>query len=520
MITNVAPSELRDYVLSSLAKLISHTLETTRNVVPNACAYIMFRSAAETHEAGVVQIELCDAHNVYGEVVLWETIESTGWSNTEYVSFVEWMRGSAYLSLFHSGNPIEVLEIDNAEWAHPRILPKYQPIWRYHPQRQIGATPWGKAIVSISRRSSSSLSMEDLNEILSAFSSTLTDFFRTRPLRIRAEEKPDKGRAYSRYGEMLAQVASYVRAGKQIYDFPSVLTEMFRNTDIDDIALEHVRLPYPAIYLHFGLQETMPMGDGWFAEGMYFTEVRDASGGRHCNITLACGNGSFDRFMEFDRTLEPGYSVPLGPERQSMSLAEAIELHLSEKINHLKSDIANADKWEAEVRQQISEGLAPPHAVSVKSRNSQQELDRLLPRHESFLKALRLAINGLIYLNAYPEDVETKWPSNTSPSKLRELARAKDKKARTRVMSELEKAGFTPVHICGQRVQEQIEAQKAAFQEADKRTVSMHWVRGHWRRQAHGPGKSLRKIIWRMPLLRGTRLSADDEPPGHIYLAS
>lgn len=520
MITNILPEQLRDYVLSSLGKLFSHTLESTRNVVPNASMYVMFRSAAETHETGIVQLQLFDAHDPYGEYLLWETIESCGWSKAEYASLFQWLRDSAYLSLFQIADPIEVIEIDNSDWAYPRVTPKVRAIWRYHPQRQIEATPWGGAITSIARRSNLPVSFDDLNQLMAAFSSELNEFFNARPLRIRAEEKPEKGRAYSRYGEMLTQIVAYLRAGKQIYDFPPVLSELFRNTDIDDIALEHVRLPYPTVYLHFGLQETMPMGDGWFAEGVYFTEIRDESGGRHCNITLACCNESFERFLEFDRALEPGYSIALGPDRQSMSLAEAVELHLSDKINYLKTDIANADKFDAEVAQQIADGLAPPHAVSVRARNSQHELDRLLPRHEAFLKLLRLAVNALVYLNAYPDDIETKWPENTSPSKLRELSKAKDKKTKTRVMSELAKAGFTPVHLCGKRIQEQIEAQKSAAQESDRRTVSMHWVRGHWRHQAHGPGNSLRKIIWRMPLLRGTRVSSDDEPLGHVYLAS
>lgn len=520
MITNIVPEKLRDYVLSSLGKLLSHTLESTRNTVPGAAAFVIFRSAAETHETGIVQLQLCDVHDPYGDTVLWETVESKGWSKAEYVFLCQWLRDSAYLSLFQIADPVEVVEVGSDQWVYPRVAQKPRAIWRYHPQRQIEATPWGKSIQSVARRSTLSVSMDDLNQLGTAFTSELNEFFSTRPLRLRVEERPEKGRAYSRYGEMLIQVVSYLRAGKQIYDFPPVLTEMFRNTDIDDITLENVRLPYPSVYLHFGLQETMPMGDGWFAEGVYFTELRDESGGRHCNISIACCNKSFDRFLEFDRTLEPGYSIAIGPDRQSMSLAEAIELYLSDKINYLKTDVANADKFAAEIAQQIADGLIPPHAVSVRSRNSQQELDCLLPRHESFLKLLRLAVNALIYLNAYPDDIETKWPDNTSPGKLRELAKAKDKKAKARVMSELAKAGFTPVHLCGQRIQEQIEAQRASVHEADKRMVSMHWVRGHWRRQAHGPGKSLRKIIWRMPLLRGTRVSPDDEPPGHIYLAS
>ena len=520
MITMIPPADLRGYVLSSLGALFSHTLESTRNLVPDACIYALFRSAAETRGAGEVQLQICDTHGAVEDELLWEVVQSSGWTKAEYAGLLQWLSDSAYLSLFQVADPIEVLELDSSDWFSPPPIPPQRAIWRYHPQRQIESTPWGKAIVQVARQSSLAVSVDDLNHLVGDFFHELNEFLCSRPLRIRTTDKPEKGRAYSRYGEMLTQVVAYLRAGKQIYDFPPLLAEMFRHTDIDDIALEHVRLPYSTVYPHFGLQKEMPMGDGWYAEGAYLTEIRDEDGGRHCNITLACGTESFDRFLQFDRTLEPGYSMALGPDRQTMSLAEAVELHLADKINYLKSDIANADKFEAEVAQQIADGLAPPHAISVRSRNSQDELDRLMPRHESFLKLLRLAVNALVYLNAYPDDVETHWPAKTSPSKLRELAKAKDKKSKTRVLSELAKAGFTPVHLCGRRVQEQIDAQNAAMPDPDRRTVAMHWVRGHWRRQAHGPGYSLRKIIWRMPLLRGTRPAAGEEPPGHVYLAS
>jgi len=521
MITMISPAELRTCVVSSLSALFSHLLKNTRHAVPHACVHAVFRSAAETHEAGELQLHIFDAHgSTVGHDVLWDVIESHGWTKAEYTALLEWLGDSAHLALFQIEEPVEVEELPVDFWLKPRTVPHFRPIWRYHPQRQIEATPWGKSMLQVARRSTLGVSFDDLSAIGSAFVGELNDYLGSRPLRIRVEEKPEKGRAYTRYGEMLSQVVGYLRAGKQIYDFPPILTEMFRKTDIDDIALADVRLPYPSVYLHFGLQSDMPMGDGWFAEGAYFSELRDNDGGRHCNITLACCNESFDRFVQFDRTLEPGYSVGLGPEHQSMSLAEALELHLSDKINYLKTDIASADKFEAEVQQEIAAGRAPAHAVSVRSQNSQEELDRLMPRHESFLKLLRLAVNALVYLNAYPDDIATTWPENTPPSKLRELAKAKDKKARKRVLSELAKAGFTPVHLCGQKVQEQIDAQKAAIADVDKRTVAMHWVRGHWRHQAYGPANSLRKIIWRMPLLRGSRVTADDEPLGHVYLAS
>jgi hypothetical protein len=39
-------------------------------------------------------------------------------------------------------------------------------------------------------------------------------------------------------------------------------------------------------------------------------------------------------------------------------------------------------------------------------------------------------------------------------------------------------------------------------------------VRGHWRRQAHGPKFSLRKVIWIEPHVR---LPTGVEPAGHDY---
>jgi hypothetical protein len=51
------------------------------------------------------------------------------------------------------------------------------------------------------------------------------------------------------------------------------------------------------------------------------------------------------------------------------------------------------------------------------------------------------------------------------------------------------------------------------------RHVATHWRRGHWRRQAFGPARSLRKLIWVMPVKVGSRDTADGDT-GHLYLVS
>jgi hypothetical protein len=53
----------------------------------------------------------------------------------------------------------------------------------------------------------------------------------------------------------------------------------------------------------------------------------------------------------------------------------------------------------------------------------------------------------------------------------------------------------------------------------DLRHVATHWRCGHWRRQAFGPGRSLRKLIWVMPVRVGVK-DTDDGDTGHLYLVS
>jgi len=44
----------------------------------------------------------------------------------------------------------------------------------------------------------------------------------------------------------------FVQAGRQIMDFPLALIEMLAKTDVDDIALNSIKMPYASQYLHFG----------------------------------------------------------------------------------------------------------------------------------------------------------------------------------------------------------------------------------------------------------------------------
>lgn len=510
-------SSLKGYVVASVEALTTHgrTPYSEVAVIITTC----FQSAAEA-PAHIGRLQLV-IHSVNPESdlppVLWEIIESTSWTRELYTQLVSWLSACEPVGW---EDTVFVSEVPAIQWREEPPVPQMKPLWRYHPLRLAALMPWGPRVAKASMPPNGVMTQEAMTVVQEAFKDGLNHFRFSHPLRTRLEHKPDFGRATQRYAEVLINTAGFFATGKQIFDFPPELSQLFKKTDVDDISMEHVKLPYPVIYLHFGPQADIPLGDGWFAEGAYLAELRTNTDARHINISVVSGHESLARYLDVDQGFEPSYSLGLGPTHQSMALAEAIDLVLADKLNTLKDEIEN-EPIRKLIEAQIRSGDLPSGAVSVQKRNAQEELSLLMPRHEAFKKILRLAVNALVYINAYPDDIETRWPANTSPSKLRELAKAKDKKEKARVMSELARAGFTPVHLCGKQLVAELEKQESRAPGGD-RTVAMHWVRGHWRRQVHGPGRTLRKLIWRMPLLRGTRQveEADTEPAGHVYLVT
>jgi hypothetical protein len=127
--------------------------------------------------------------------------------------------------------------------------------------------------------------------------------------------------------------------------------------------------------------------------------------------------------------------------------------------------------------------------------------------------ALQLVVNALCYVTAYPDDIATVWPKATPVELVRLFLEGKGKE-RQRAKSKLAALGYVPVHICGSHV-----AQVKALHVRVANQPGLHWRRGHWRNQAHGPARALRKLIWVMPMMVG--LTPGEEPEsGHLYLVS
>lgn len=198
-----------------------------------------------------------------------------------------------------------------------------------------------------------------------------------------------------------------------------------------------------------------------------------------------------------------------------MNIGEALTKWFEHEVDSLNSQLSQDDSEHSQEIKKIADTFGVDVSLGTKARLS-AEKRALQDRVGVMRAALRLAINALCYLTAYPDDVRREWPDGT-PDRLRLQATSGSEKERGRARSKLEALGYIPVHICGVGM----TASESAGWRAPLSLHTNHWRRGHWRQQAYGEKWSLRKLIWVMPVLvNAAQPGGEDGPPGHMYLVS
>ncbi len=306
---------------------------------------------------------------------------------------------------------------------------------------------------------------------------------------------------------------SFCVGGRQIFKFPDRIVDMFRRTDVDGIPLEELRLPFDSFYMHFGKQEEYTV-DGWSPDGVYVAQFGDGP----------------TRFIQFAMTFVPDTSIVYGnnmeyPEpvyvqaidsaKLALGIGEAVDLVYSEKVAELRRQIAEGmgETALAEARRRAPPGV---EVTDGTKKNAAVELSFIGGQHEQWHQLLKLVVNGLAYLSAYPEDRERRFQSG-APDELVTAATTGMGNDARRAESKLQQLGYTAIHFCGARSESPGTTGQSDV--LDGASTEFTWVRGHWRRQAHGPARSLRTLRWLMPFKRSINRPADGEH-GHIYLVT
>lgn len=270
--------------------------------------------------------------------------------------------------------------------------------------------------------------------------------------------------------------ADWALRGKHIFCVQEALAHAFEHSDCSEMHIADV-LPEGAetFYIHFEgkLQQPIPLADNTFFEGAYVLH--------HPNVSV--------RIVLCGRT--PGAKLSLNHWR------ERYDLRIPSKYLNIPADAAIdgalqedlADLQTARERVAATEPASQLQAVDLVT-------ERMAQGHEAYRSALRLILNALAYLKTYGDDSRLAWPV-AAPERLVTHATSGTPKEVARGLSKLWALGFVPITYVGDQF---VQTQGI---DHGRTLARMHWRRGHWRNQPHGPALSLRKLIWLRPAIIG-----------------
>lgn len=398
------------------------------------------------------------------------------------------------------------------------------PLYRYHPERfraHHGFCEWLRRFFDrqVDKRSGQP-TLEQLNEITRHIVEELNSRAAAeRPLRPRLISVPNPTAPVHAAVRLAVLWGRYLKSGREIFDFPPAMVDMFRETDVEDIPLGMIRMPYAAQYLFFGPQADLEIEPGWLIDGAYVERLDDEGA---FTITATACPIEHSWSTHWPGEPEPYFSQDFEARHRAMDLGTAVDEVLAEKLAVYRKEVEGGPDSEdltAEMSAAFAEqGEEFPEQIRLVNRtryNSNERLATETHRFPVYRAALRLIVNALCYITAYADDVEAAWPEGTpEPLRLKTTA-VKFKEARN-ARSKLEALGYVPIHFCGREFTRRSSPEPTE----PGRHVAVHWRRGHWKRQPYGEGRQLRKLIWIMPVRVGKTQTGESEPPGHVYLVS
>lgn len=302
----------------------------------------------------------------------------------------------------------------------------------------------------------------------------------------------------------------FEETGSNIFHLQPSLVEMFRNSSVDEISVDFLKMPYEMLYLYFGPASRLKVeGRDAFIDGACIWSLRHAEHQTEISITLthqldpekASQLHFLQRFAH-----DPDFNFTVGAVKgMNVTVREALDHRFSNPYELMGRE--GFERMNAEWAKSAPAGWVPKNYDELLA-NWKPDLKY---RDPAIRPALNLVINAICYLAYDKREVVERYPDSAPDRLVKQATAGTIQKERKRGRSKLEDIGFRKVFFCG----DTIERRMAQAHGEGGGEVSPHWRRGHWRNQAHGTGLSLRKLIWIEPVLVK---EGEGDPGGHIYL--
>lgn len=289
---------------------------------------------------------------------------------------------------------------------------------------------------------------------------------------------------------------------RQVIAFDPELAAALGRTAIHDVPWSAVHLPLDHFYLSWGTALTQRFSIQnrvYCLDGAYVRKVAGAS--------FAFLKGSL--MIDFTaRRLEPPYeagvnlmgtqglvsSDPIFPflldGSAATTIGDAIDAGITAFENHCSQLDARLPESIASLADEF--GLPDGNEAPVTLNRDRFERGRTC-----ITDALPLLFNCLFYLTHRPEDTTERFDKPPPAEWMERIARAPSEWSRREKIKSLAGRGYHRIKF----VSNPAVTRSPAPNDDSHTTVATHWRRGHWAQQPYGPEQSLRRWIWRMPVL-------------------
>ena len=390
-----------------------------------------------------------------------------------------------------------------------------------HPMRFLRAVPGSDLIVQQAvRRDPQGLLR---SETLDAMTEKVIERYNAELERIPVEKRPSTMDVVTKTVSTLAHIANFASGGRNSFLLPAEVTALLERTDLGDIRLSDIQLPFRAFYLGFagGLSVGLP-GSPNLIDGAYvetFTIDDDGGTQRYLTfyVTARRMDGATGAKSDWIASPEPQFYAPL-----KILAEEQDTLEVAIDRATASSDIALEAEPKAQaalidgIRQSAEDGYLVNQPVTTGFERAAAFNVMALPTMRS---VLALLCNAICLLSAEPIASQPAWPTDAPLSLVDIALLGSTPKRRRTAMGQLAERGF----FSARTITLQLNAPETTESQGDVTTPSSrellpHWRRGHWRRQAHGAGNLDRRLIWIRPVL--VRRDRGGDVEGHVYVVS
>lgn len=287
--------------------------------------------------------------------------------------------------------------------------------------------------------------------------------------------------------------------GRNIFSFSKEILEMLNYTDVDNVSINSIKLPYSNFYLSIkplGLyldEDTKELIEGVFVnDNQHFTDGR-----KRLEFQFA---GSFEKTYE-------KHSKQGLPKVYKGNFWD-FDLFFNEKININTIQ----DSLDDEIEMLELEIFPEEEKNSDTKVVTDNKLDFYKRKVDFTNNIVKLIINCLLYLSLPKEnqDISERYPDNLPHNFNRKMNFAKGKKEIEKIHKRIKETGFSSIKYIGDNYRKNHSTNSEIGV-----LISSHWRRGHWRHQAFGKEFKQKKLVWIHPTIVNSQNGNPEK--GHVY---